>query len=467
MGLRRPWPLLPVVAGALALLAWALVGLWTERVLLATWGYRVVFDRLLAYRLGGALVAALAAGTAFAVNGAVLARRDTGSLAARRAVRWGLPLLAALVAAPAGAAAGLRLMLALAASGLADPGPADPLFGRPLAWWIFWQPLLADLVSFAQAVVFFLALVTALLSLLGAAGERLSGWQVTGPGGTRVRVLRVDGAAPGAGATLAAAGRHLAFLAALWLALQAARYRVAALELVFAAHGPVSGAGFTAVHVTLPALAVLSAITLAAAAAVLYGAHRRRWRFLLWTLAAWAVVSAVGLGALPAAVQRWIVVPDEFAREEPFIARSIEATRRAFGLDRISVRPHPAQPLDAARVAGARDILANVRLWDWRLVQPVLTNQQALRPYYSFQDADADRYRTRDGYRMVLVAPREIDRQRLPNPTWVNKHLLYTHGHGLVAMLAGAVDGQGDPVLLSRDLPHRADDPALELDRPQ
>ncbi|HEY8393533.1 MAG TPA: UPF0182 family protein [Thermaerobacter sp.] len=467
MHARRRWPIRPVIAVALVLAAWALGGLWSERVLLASWGYVEVFDRLLLYRLGGALAAGLVAAAAFVANLAAVARREPGSLAARRPLRWGLPLLAAVVAAPAGAAAGLRLMLALAAAGLPDPGPADPLFGRPLAWWIFWQPLLAEMVDFGQVLVFVLAAVTALLALWGAVGESLSGWQVTGPGGTRVRVLRVDGARAAPGAALAAAGTHLAVLAALGLVLQAARYRIAAWELVYSSRGPVSGAGFTDVHVTLPGLTALSVITLAAGAAVLYGARRRRWRFLLWTLAAWVVVSAAGLAALPAVVQRWIVVPDEFAREERFIARSIEATRRAFGIDRIRLRPHPAAPLDAARVAGAEDILANVRLWDWRLVQPVLTNQQALRPYYSFPDADADRYRTRDGYRMVLVAPREIDRQRLPNPTWVNRHLLYTHGHGLVAMLAGAVDGRGDPVLLSRDLPHRADDPAFALDRPQ
>jgi uncharacterized membrane protein (UPF0182 family) len=124
-------------------------------------------------------------------------------------------------------------------------------------------------------------------------------------------------------------------------------------------------------------------------------------------------------------------------------------------------------PLHAER---HRPMLDNVRLWDWRAFHDTVTQIQALRPYYVFNDSDVDRYRIDGNLRQILLTPRELDVRQLPadaRARWINPHFIYTHGYGLVAAEAARITQDGLPVLLVQNAPPEARTPVLKPSRPE
>ena len=56
-------------------------------------------------------------------------------------------------------------------------------------------------------------------------------------------------------------------------------------------------------------------------------------------------------------------------------------------------------------------------------------------------------------YRQVMLSAREMNTQSMPNRTWVNERLTFTHGYGLTLGPVNQVTTEGLPVLFIRDLP--------------
>jgi len=164
----------------------------------------------------------------------------------------------------------------------------------------------------------------------------------------------------------------------------------------------------------------------------------------------------------PALVQQFRVSPNEVAAETPYIERNIKGTRRAYGLDEVETRQFPANDdLTAQDVVENRDTLENVRLWDPNIVTQSYRQLQIIRPYYDFVDVDIDRYEIDGRMRQVLVSARELDVSQLAEQarTWVNQHLVYTHGYGLVMSPVSSSDTRGLPDFLIQDIP-----PVSEID---
>jgi uncharacterized membrane protein (UPF0182 family) len=121
-------------------------------------------------------------------------------------------------------------------------------------------------------------------------------------------------------------------------------------------------------------------------------------------------------------------------------------------------------------IAQNRATLDNVRLWDAHAFHDTVTQIQALRPYYVFQNQpDVDRYIIDGHYRQVLLSPRELDVNQLPNvhASWINPEIIYTHGYGLVMAPVSQITPDGLPVLLIQDAPPRISTPSLKLTRPE
>ena len=171
--------------------------------------------------------------------------------------------------------------------------------------------------------------------------------------------------------------------------------------------------------------------------------------------------------ALPMSVQRFVVLPNELALEEPYLQRDIEFTRQAFGLSSVQVRTYdPKAALGMAEIDANQDTIGNIRLWDWQPLQQTFRQLQQIRSYYTFQDVDIDRYAVGGRPRQVLLSARELSPD-LPGKgvTWVNRRLQYTHGYGLVMAPAADKTADGRPVFLIDDIPPVAP-PALAVARP-
>ena len=162
-----------------------------------------------------------------------------------------------------------------------------------------------------------------------------------------------------------------------------------------------------------------------------------------------------GLLIYPTLVQRLKVTPNEIAAERPFITHNIRMTRQAYGLDRVEERDFPAlETLRAEDLARNAPTIENIRLWDHRPLLQTFAQIQEIRTYYKFTDVDNDRYLVNKDYRQVMLSPRELSYRNLPGGrTWINEHMVYTHGYGVVLGPVNRISPEGLPELFIKDIP--------------
>jgi uncharacterized membrane protein (UPF0182 family) len=239
-------------------------------------------------------------------------------------------------------------------------------------------------------------------------------------------------------------------------------------ELLYSTTGPLVGASYTDMNARLPALHITAVVALIGAVLVIYGMLRRKivW-FTFLAFAGYVVVSVVVGGLFPFAMQRFVVEPTELTREAPQLTHHINATRKAWGLDKVESRA-----LDGDATLSIDDIRANastvenVRLWDREPLLQTFGQLQEIRTYYDFVSVDDDRYMIDGRYRQVMLSPRELNSQSLPTRSFINQHLTYTHGMGLTLGPVNEVTSEGLPVLFLKDLPP-VSTASLKVTRPQ
>ncbi|HLF93835.1 MAG TPA: UPF0182 family protein [Planctomycetota bacterium] len=324
-------------------------------------------------------------------------------------------------------------------------GVADPEFGRDIGFYVFRYPLLSATYQF---------LFLALLLTLGvvAAVYVLSRGVSVGPQGLAV--------------TPGAKGHLLALLAAL-LVLKAWGYSLDRYDLLFSPGGAAFGASYTDVNASLPMLHVLIVVACLAAIVCVVQIGRPGIRLGVVSVGVWLVASVIGLTAYPAAIQRFRVAPNEIVAERPYIERTIAATNRAYGLDRIEEQPFPAREELTAEVLKKNDTtIKNIRLWEHRPLLDSYSQLQEIRTYYKFVDVDNDRYHLDGEYRQLMLSVRELSHAHLPSRIWINEHLVYTHGYGAVAGPVNRVTREGLPEFFVKDIPPRMEGD-LRITRPE
>ena len=229
--------------------------------------------------------------------------------------------------------------------------------------------------------------------------------------------------------------------------------------LVLSDNGTVFGAAYTDVHARKNALLILALISIASAVLMLLNSYIRGVRLAIGAVGLFVVMGLILIVLWPNAMQRITVGPNEFTKEELYIQRNIHFTRNAFALDSIVDQPYPVDPtLTAEMVAQNRQTVDNIRLWDQRPLSSVYRFEQVIRPYYSFAEADVDRYMVDGEYRQVMVAAREValDNLAIESPdsqTWINEKLRYTHGFGIAMSPVTEFTAKGRPEYFAQDIP--------------
>ena len=360
-----------------------------------------------------------------------------------RHLRWlaaGVAVLAALFMSGVASGQWLLVLQYLDATPFGEP---DPLFGRDAGFYIFTLPLL-DLVRNLLLVIVGLALLGS-GALYAISGElRLSRRGLDA--GRRPR-------------------RHLGVLIAAGFLLAAVTAWIDMPRMLTSPAGIIHGASYVDVMVRLPMLQALMVVAGIGAAATVYAAFSATTWPVAAALVAWVVVWAGG-GVLAAGVQQLLVTPDEQRKEAPYIARNIAATRTAFDLDRIEERQVSGDAsLTLADIADNAETINNVRLWDHQPLLDTFGQIQEIRTYYEFASVDNDRYVVDGEYRQTMVSSRELNSDSLPNRSWINERLQYTHGFGVALGPVNQVTEEGLPVLFIRDLPPRSETD-LAVDQP-
>jgi uncharacterized membrane protein (UPF0182 family) len=184
------------------------------------------------------------------------------------------------------------------------------------------------------------------------------------------------------------------------------------------------------------------------AVAVLFLANfrQRGWRLPVLATVLWIVIAVTAGGVYPAVVQRFIVQPNVSTRELPFIDRNIEATKVAMALGSITRETLDLQPLTATKLNEDPGPLRNVRQLDPLQMRDRFILDEGQTSFYAVRDLDVDRYEIDGRVQQVMVAARELNSEGIPNRTWVSRHLLYTHGCGVIAAPASRTTVDGRPV---------------------
>ncbi|GGA80971.1 UPF0182 family membrane protein [Ornithinibacillus halotolerans] len=228
----------------------------------------------------------------------------------------------------------------------------------------------------------------------------------------------------------------------------------------------VYGLSYTDQLINIPKSYVLAAVAVIGAIWIIIAMNRGKLISMVMPIAAYLVLVVIGQLA-SIAVQSFVVSPNEFSREEQYLAHNLEFTRAAYQLAGIEEQEHPANDtLDNAMVERNMKTIENVRINDVRPLQDVYDQTQTIRPYYTFNDVDIDRYMIDGDYEQVFISARELRTEDLSEQakTWENLNLRYTHGYGIVMSHVNQVTPQGQPEYMVTNLPPQGE---VDITRPQ
>ncbi|MCJ7428839.1 MAG: UPF0182 family protein [Candidatus Nanohaloarchaeota archaeon QJJ-5] len=333
-------------------------------------------------------------------------------------------------------------------------GLSEPLTGLDAAFFVYTLPFASLVLNVASVMVLFAAGIVAWtyvskwgLQEYNDVMETFMGMQDVS--GTELDIfnviehLRTDArrhimALMGAGAVLT--GGWLVFM----------RY-----GLFLSQQGAVFGVGYTRSLVTMPLYTILAAGCLLVAVAAVTSLFLNTERLTLGVAGLTVVVAVAGFAGA-AGVQTFVVEPDEFNKERPYLENQIDMTRKGFGLDRIESQSFTPSPnLTREQIENNPGTMENIRLWDYRPLRQTYNEMQIFRTYYQFNDVDIDRYEVDGQEKQVMLSAREIDMASLPEQSrsWVNRHLVYTHGFGIAMSPVDKVSEEGFPEYYVKNIP--------------
>ena len=327
-------------------------------------------------------------------------------------------------------------------------GQNDPQFGKDIGFYLFSLPVYVALKNWILLVLLLSAAMAGVVYLVhGAIDLDRRPWRIS-----------------------SAAITHGSALLGGYFAIKAWSYALDRYLLLYNDNGIVVGAGYTDTRVELPVLWLLICLTGVAALVAWVNMRLRTYRL---PIAATALVfgSSFVFGVLvPDVFERFYVKPSELQLERPYIQRNIALTREAYNLQHIEVKPFPAeQGLTFQSLEDNRGTVNNIRLWDWQPLIDTYAQLQEIRTYYKFLNVAVDRYRIDGSYQQVTIAARELAPSLLSAnaQTWVNLHLLFTHGSGVVMSPVTQKSTEGLPNFYLKNIPPSASDGAPAVTEPR
>ena len=450
----RRWSKVVVIAGAVIGAVWYLVGVYADYLWYDQLGYGLVYLYLTLIKTGLFVIGGLLATTLVTLNISIALPLAMGTVTRPLPIdflRLALALLRLMIYA---AMVFTGLVFGYMAAGHWQTvvlllhqlpfGVTDPQFGRDVGFYAINLPILRG------AQVWLLALlitITVISALLYAAIHLLRGLNLV----ISPRSLR-----------------HLAALGGLIMAALAGHHVLSIYELALSDGGVVAGATYTDIHARVPVYWFLAGLALLAAVGFGVSVRYAGLRLMAGAFTLWLLMFLVAGILYPALFQRFRVSPDEFAREQPYIQRNIEATRTAYGLDGVEESIYPVtESLTEVAAGQNRRVIEGIRLWDAAPLQDAYNQLQFMELYYNFLNMDSDRYVVDGRLRQVLIGARELYPEQLPEDArnWVNQRLQYTHGYGVsMTPATGYTLGEGRPEYFIQDIPIKG---ALPVSRPE
>jgi uncharacterized membrane protein (UPF0182 family) len=340
-------------------------------------------------------------------------------------------------------------------------GVKDPIFNNDVGFYVFSLPFYLFLQGGLLVLFVFSGLVTIAWYLKNGAIQITNLDQYAQAQGKQMPAPKID--------IEPRAIRHIIVFGGIIVLLLAWGYRLKMYNLLYSTNSAAFGAGYTDIHVRMLAYGFLIFVSLAFAVILFLNARTIRKKQIWQSGGIWLGLIILLGTLLPVVVQKVVVQPNELSKETPYIDHNIKYTRQAYNLNKIKEVPFQvADTLTKQAVDEDQATIQNVRIWDKRPLLQTYNQLQSIRLYYDFKDVDVGRYQIDGNYRQVMLSARELSVNQLPPKanTWVNRHLIYTHGYGLTMNPVNNVTSEGLPDLIIKDLPPVIDF-NLKLEHPE
>ena len=300
------------VAAAVVLLFFAisfLRGVYTDLLWFEQLGFRsiflkVVYTRVALFAAGAVIFAVPATISLFFAYRLSQGPEEQALPAAtqdflRKLIIWGAVAAVVVLSVVFGTLAAAQWEAFLRLANAAPFGINDPVYGNDISFYVFTLPV----YDFVRSWL----LGAAIAVLLASLGYYFVNFSYRGAGFQITPAFKI----------------HVSIIAAFIMFVLAFGHWLDRWALLLSDEGAIFGAAYADLNARRPALAILTVIAAASGVLILVNAYMRGIRLLVGGLALWAVMAFLLGTAWPSTMQRLTVRPNEFAREEPYIARSI------------------------------------------------------------------------------------------------------------------------------------------------
>jgi hypothetical protein len=340
----------------------------------------------------------------------------------------------------------------------------DPIFNQDLALYFFGLPLYQEV--FSIFIGFFAVIVV--LTFLYTTYILYQGKKIEFSREQDLESIK-DNAKGIFKSYLEIASRQIGiFLGVLFLILSIGSF-LEAFQLLYSSSGIVYGAGAADIDVGLKVIIIKGVLCLVLAVTSIFAGYKKKYLFMGAGPVLFIVVVILG-GAAQGIYESLVVIPNQFTKEEQYIANNIEYTQQAYDLANVETREFSGtQEITAKEIKENQITIDNIPINDQIPTQEMYNSLQGIRNYYQFYDVDVDRYFVNGVYTQVFLGAREMNNTLLPTEakTWVNQHLKYTHGFGSAVSPVNKTNNVGQPDLIVKDIPPVTDVSELVIDEPR
>ena len=320
----------------------------------------------------------------------------------------------------------------------------DPVFSMDISFYVFKLPFIQSIYGTILSLLVLLIIITFTAYFALATKDKItSGIRTKG---------KPDFKAFNSGLTKFA-GRQLAVVSSLIMIMISLGYLIKSWNLVYSTTGVTFGAGYTDIHITLLFYKIIIVVSLVAAVVIFISLLTSKVKPILISLA--VIVILIGGQSLASiGIQQFVVKSNQKTLEQPYIKNNIDYTRKAYNIDNIDVKNFEVKDtLTKNDITTNKDTIDNIRINSYNPALEFYNQVQIIRYYYGFNDIDIDRYVINGKYNQVFIAARELNSDSLDPNTWQNKHLIYTHGYGIVMNKVNSITSEGKPDFVIKDIP--------------
>ncbi|WP_249175388.1 UPF0182 family protein, partial [Clostridium tyrobutyricum] len=333
----------------------------------------------------------------------------------------------------------------------------DPILHLDISFYVFKLPLIQSIYNVILSLVVFLTILTFIVYIILNLNDNFVSTK-----GFRNQFNKINFKS---GITRFA-GRQLAVLSALIMLSISFGFFLKSVNLVYSNRGVTFGAGYTDIHVSFFLYRIICVVSVVAAVVIFTSIIKSKMKPIIISIVVIAclIITNNIAGTI---VQNFVVKSNQKTLEQPYIKNNIDYTRKAFNIQNIDVKSFEVKDnLTINDVKDNMDTINNIRVNSYEPTLEFYNQVQIIRYYYNFNDADIDRYNIDGRLTQVFLGAREINSNSIDPDTWQNRHLIYTHGYGLVMNKVNSVTSDGQPNFVIKDMPPQ-NSTNIKIDNPR